>query len=223
MVDQCPICGDLAESIESSGIAACFEDSQLLPRSIKRIGKHWTFLISPGPLTPGYGVIVPNRHILAVADANHQEFAELLELLELVKDYFDRKIHCSQLLFAEHGSTLLDQEQPGCVLHAHIHIFSLIDSSGIISAAELEMGLKAKRYASVPDLFQRLNGHQSYVALWDEHEFLASQNAVLPRQFVRRLVARQNGQPDRWSWTAFPNEPLFLKNLELMEELGAAN
>jgi len=159
------------------------------------------FIVVPtiGSIIPGWLLVVPRSHFLNVGSfdvALLQEFMRIREIAaEALRDCF------GPVTFFEHGP-VRERESVGCgVDHAHLHIVATeIDLPAVVKrSGETQLqwrpvsGIQATRpfvIEQMPYVFLQ----QSSGAAW------IGSASVIESQLVRKVIAEQAGQPERWDW-----------------------
>jgi diadenosine tetraphosphate (Ap4A) HIT family hydrolase len=161
------------------------------------------FLVVPtlGSIVPGYVMIISRMHIYSMAQTSDKEMEELLNLIEHTRLMFTAKFILPTIAF-EHGSA------NGCfdmaansVDHAHIHILP-VDLS-----MESEI-IKDAKAVQIPAFHEtRTYRNNPYLLFINDHSICyISHGTVLPRQYMRRLIAKETGHPDEWDWKQYAFE-----------------
>jgi hypothetical protein len=119
-------------------------------------------------------------------------------------------------LIFEHGSaaTPIEGASSSCIVHAHIHLIPTAEQAG----AELLASLDWVEISGLQELREaRANG---YALLGLDGCYYLSSAPNLPGQWVRRIVARGIGTPDRWDWSVFPGLEELEVTLDRMNEIS---
>lgn len=172
------------------------------------IAESTSFVALPtiGSLVPGWVLIVPKSHRLALAgqsSALHREFLSFQdEVAQLVTNEF------GNVAMFEHGPAR-PASKVGCgVDHAHLHIVPT-DADLLSEAKAL---FPAICWRQVPNLAAASQCHaagQSYLYFhqpkYSESQYLAVGTSDLPSQLFRRVIAKTVNRAEQWDWKFFPH------------------
>jgi ATP adenylyltransferase len=171
--------------------------------------KHFYVLLGLGPIVEGYAILVAREHVRSMFDLPEElrdaYAAEKRRLKNLIKDVYGPSI------VTEHGRVLactVEDEEAHDLLcyHAHQLFFPVnIDLSRLSNEGPFE-----KIDFPGNSLFD-IDSSQ----LQDDEEYLLFENSAdqvfihkvrgkCPRQYMRYLVARSQGQPELASWQRYP-------------------
>jgi diadenosine tetraphosphate (Ap4A) HIT family hydrolase len=168
-----------------------------------------------GQLVAGHLLIVPSRHLCALADLPSLHVDELSDLCRRVRSTL--KDVYGECLFFEHG--VRGSGSGGCGIdHAHMHAVP-VSGDGILGVLIRQFGGRAIH--SVADI-KKVVGQESYLFFEDssgmKYVFPVKK---LPSQYMRKLVARSIGKAD-WDWRKSEQEPELISTLERLTPLFSA-
>jgi ATP adenylyltransferase len=181
------------------------------------------FIVVPtlGSIIPGWLLVVPRSHFLSVGSFDMPLFQEFMRLqdiaAEALRDCF------GPVSFFEHGA-VRERESVGCgVDHAHLHIV----------ATEFDMPAVVKRSAETQLQWRPASGIQAtrpFVSEQMAYVFVQQSSggawigsaSVIESQIMRKVIAVQAGQPDRWDWKTHPFEHNVRETVVKLEAWKAA-
>lgn len=175
-------------------------------------------LVDLAPLVPG--------HLLAVPRTNLPSFAVLPE--DAWQDWRTLRERLSGALAArwskpailEHGSTYA-MGGGACITHAHLHLLPL----AIDFLAETRRdGMDMIEVADQRDILATGESERPYLyyeSAADGAWFSWADEPVIPRQYIRRVVARVLGMPEQaWDWGVAVNRSLLRQTVAELREPG---
>lgn len=171
---------------------------------------------SLGQLAEGHVLIVPTRHICALADLSGPDVQELDRLYGTVRAAL-RSIYGSCIFF-EHG--VRREGAGGCGIdHAHMHAVP-VAADGVLSVLRLKF--QGVRINSLDAISSSIPESSSYLffetASGDRFVFEVDH---LPSQYMRQLVAKSLGS-DNWDWRACHYEPELIATIQRLSPLFPA-
>jgi diadenosine tetraphosphate (Ap4A) HIT family hydrolase len=186
---ECPFCDELA-----SGILP--ERYESITRS-RRLGSspHFEVLADISPLVRGHLLIIPRAHITSFAAVPAQQRAEVDALVATTTAILASNI--ASPIIVEHGSGS-QHKSGGCIDHAHLQIFP-----GDVPFADAMADYGTTSIDAFWDIARWANGGKSYLFYHgtDGRMLVADQLGTLPKQFIRRVIAKAIGLPDsQWDW-----------------------
>lgn len=149
-----------------------------------------------GAFVPGYVLIVPRRHVFAMASLPASELGELARY----EDGISRKLagHWKHPVLFEHGSCAAPDVATGaCISHAHWH---LVPGDYDLGAHSLVF-TQALSFDAL-GVADRSNGYLMYRR---RSSWFYNLDTKPPSQYFRRIIAAQSGCPDEWDYLAFPH------------------
>ncbi len=172
--------------------------------------EHFYVLLGLGPIVEGYAILVAKEHVRSMFDLPEElrnaYAAEKRRLKNLIKDVYGPSI------VTEHGRVLactVEDEEAHDLLcyHAHQLFFPVdIDLSQLSNEGPFEkMEFSGKSLFDI-DLSQ-LQDDEEYLLFESSADqvFMHKVRGKCPRQYMRYLVARSQGQPELASWQRYPD------------------
>ena len=161
------------------------------------------FLAVPalGQLVPGYMMVVYRRHVLSMSQLPQDKFLQLWEFCDEVMKFQNQ--NWGKVVVFEHGICKEDKPAGACINHAHWHLvpggYELLPQDMIF-----------KKIVSFEDYSKEKSKHNPYLYYRDssQNEFVLD-DAEVPSQFFRRILAPKIDKPDEWDYLVFP----FLENI----------
>jgi ATP adenylyltransferase len=158
-----------------------------------------------GAIVPGWILIAPKTHCLALAALDDETLRELWHFESEVRSLVEYEF--GEVAIFEHGPSK-PSSLVGCgVDHAHLHIVP-IQLDLLAEASRLYPHIK---WEAIDDLSAASEHHKagrSYLYfrqpnVRNEH-FLATSSDGFSSQLFRRVIANGAGLHDQWDWKAFP-------------------
>jgi hypothetical protein len=159
-----------------------------------------------GPIGEGYSLIATREHSPSMFDLDADVAAELVEFTAEVRRRLHE--HYGPSVVAEHGrvspciAPAIRRHEPHC-LHAHRLVFPglvRVDLDGVAPWLGAE---QHDSFAAARDAFV-WPGQYVYVEHADGSCTVAGPRRPLPRQFLRAVVAAEQGRPELADWRRFP-------------------
>lgn len=159
-----------------------------------------------GPIGEGYSLIATRDHAPSMFDLDVDQAAELVEFTAEVRDRLgDLYGPC---VIGEHGrvspcvAPAVRRHEPHC-LHAHRLVFPGHDH---VDLAGVAPWLGAEHHESFGEARSgfKWSGQYVYVEHADGSCEVAGAQRPLPRQFLRAVVAAEQGRPELADWRSFP-------------------
>lgn len=172
------------------------------------IYKTKSFLVMPdlGSIIEGYLLIITKKHLNSMAELNIEQLNELNVLINMLSELAERVYGIAPVLF-EHGSAPLEVKMnaQSSINHAHMHLvpFKLENSDKIIREADMKMfnGISClNEFQGVSYVYYRTQQKKEYITV----------NQSLPRQYMRRKIALDSNESDKWDW----RENSFIENVK---------
>ena len=166
-----------------------------------------------GQVVAGHLLIVPIRHLCAMADLKVMQIEELDHLCRRVRSVLTDVY--GACVFFEHG--MRDSGSGGCGIdHAHLHAVP-VAANGVLDVLRREFGGCAIHdFAAIKET---INQESSYLLFEDasasRYVFPVTE---LPSQYMRKLVADSIGKSD-WDWRKCGREPELIATLERLAPL----
>ena len=131
-----------------------------------------------------------------MAELNIEQLNELNVLINMLSELAERVYGIAPVLF-EHGSAPLEvnMNAQSSINHAHMHLvpFKLENSDKIIREADMKMfnGINClNEFQGVSYVYYRTQQKKEYITV----------NQSLPRQYMRRKIALDSNESDKWDW-----------------------
>lgn len=199
--NECCLCAQIQGRVANDLIAA------LLPgrpyaRRVLHESDSFACVPSLGPLTPGHSLMCPKIHARSFADLPARldgEFARVkAELRAQLGALYDAEVHVF-----EHGVSAVGTRTLCTVDHAHMHLVPLPRGLADVGVAREKSWLPCEE--SLSDLRARAAGREYvYYETAAGVARLRAADQEIESQFMRRVIARRLGKPDRWDWRADP-------------------
>ena len=163
----------------------------------KILCKNDSFLVVPamGSLVPGYLLILTRGHFTSMARLPPEMLRELTRLKDRVRDRLQNSF--GPLVFFEHGMICSSNNAGNSIGHAHMHAVPFRgDLLGKILADHDALSIR-----NFDDIIRQYNRNHSYVFFEDQNgNMYIIDDANVPSQYVRRLLAEDLGRPGKWDW-----------------------
>jgi hypothetical protein len=159
-----------------------------------------------GPIGEGYSLIATREHAPSMFDLDADDAAELVEFTGEVRSRLGELY--GPCVIAEHGrvspciAPAVRRHEPHC-LHAHRLVFP---GHGHVDLDGIAPWLRAERHDSFELAGRQFTwpGQYVYVEQADGTCEVAGIRRPLPRQFLRAVVAAEQGRPELADWRSFP-------------------
>ena len=220
--DGCSFCREMGGKPEESRFSKLIHDD--LDRRF--LWKTENFVVVPGigHLTHGYVLVRSRSHYLSICSLPPVLIAELTQLRNDVATTLGR-IFNSDVISFEHGSVSETRKGAGCTDHMHLHILPV----PALLKPRLSAMVELKRINGFEDLYAYRDAGTPYVFyaenLSDQFVF---ESTLLPKQFMRRIVASAFGREMDWDWRQGVDtegraiEPQLLETIEMIERSRCA-
>jgi diadenosine tetraphosphate (Ap4A) HIT family hydrolase len=173
----------------------------------------------------GYVLISSKEHFIGTGDLPDAYRAELAEVVDHTRRVLRDTFHQEPFTF-EHGPRVYGFRGGGCIDHAHIHMLPSSDVLDIVAAQTMrqlheDTFTMTSRHPTIAEALKRASDiydrqRSSYaIAAYDEFQLLLEVNFPLPSQFLRRVVARENGNRE-WNWRKDPDLDTMAMTMELL-------
>jgi hypothetical protein len=172
---------------------------QELPSRIVHRTEHFVLFPPLGQFIEGGLLLATGQHQISMATLPDPFYVELDRLMAEVCDVLAKRYGCRPLLF-EHAPAAPGDKGTCCVDHAHLNIFPARADvhSHLRKFPHAEIGpmsnLSASWFRHRPYLFLQTNEGRRFV--YDA--------GIVPSQYIRRIVTRELGMPERWHWREYP-------------------
>lgn len=160
-----------------------------------------------GAFIEGYSLIVCKQHVLNTGSLNEDVIEELETFIMKIKTTLNL-IYNSQSIVFEHGTMGGYNNSGCCIEHHHIHVFPLnVPHIPVFLSSNFEILAPIK---NMKKLKQFNNEKRPYIyyatSLGIQYVFDAP---ILPRQYMRQIVATMAECPTDWDWREKP----FMNNI----------
>ena len=188
LLNKCRLCKVVGRS----------EQERTVQDSLLAQTDHFQWIPGLGAFVEGYSLIISNKHILNTGAFNTEVINELETFINKTKMVLSR-IYKSNCIIFEHGSMGSLNHAGSCVEHHHIHIFPVnfpfvpkvlcnnFEYSGPINSMQ---DLRKFNIEQIPYIYYVTSEGAPYV-------FKAE---ILPRQYMRQVVATECGLSQDWDW-----------------------
>jgi len=202
--DKCDFCNEFGGGVDNA--FAIRYAAEVRCRSAFETG---AFAVLPtlGQIVPGYLLVVPKHHHLAIGDMSQDEIQELEALRAMLLATLGASY--GTYVFFEHGTR--SENCGGCgITHAHLHAVPF--SAHVDPVGVLKGQFAFDQLQGFSDL-ARVPSNSSYLYYEaTSKERYAFYPSVVPSQYLRRLLAEAIGVRD-WDWRECGKEERFLSTL----------
>lgn len=192
--ESCSYCAEINGNAEESFFLS--EVAASLDIHSRQLFTSETFLIFPsvGALVPGHFLIVPKKHITAMAYLDKRELHELEGVISELKNLLLR-IYKTKMVLMEHGSTYDRCSSGACVSHAHFHI--LPNEIKLSNSIHVD-----KEKIRISQLDHILHLNTDYLLYSDDcKSFYFSKAENFPSQYFRKAIFQASELKGHWNWT----------------------
>ena len=160
-----------------------------------------------GSFIEGYSLIVSKSHVRNTGCLDIDIIDELEHFINKIKNML-RKVYKKGTVIFEHGSMGSRNCAGSCIEHQHIHILPA-DFSGVPSVL-LNNFISRGPISSMKHLIELNQNHIPYIYYVPTSGIHSVFEArILPRQYLRQVVAAEYNCQDNWDWREKP----FLDNI----------
>lgn len=213
---SCYLCADVARETDSSGIAIKY-GADALDDSFLFESESLFVIPAPGTLVVGYLIVAPRWHVRSFAQLSVDELLTAERILRSAERHAETR-GLQKYVFFEHGSASSYRVGAACIDHAHLHacpspepseVRIILATFGLGLGEEIDgLGNLARVSSGSPYLLVGCAGTWFYYAVSDH----------LPSQLIRRVIARQIGEPDNWNWRVCPLPERFEQTRRLFKD-----
>jgi len=169
---------------------------------------HFQWIPGLGSFVEGYSLIVSKNHVLNTGCFDIDIIDELELFIQKIKKVL-RKVYQKGSIVFEHGSMGNRNYAGSCIEHHHIHILptDLLHIPKVLSDNFVNHG----PVDSMKCLIEFNRNHRPYIyyaSISGEHNVFEVQ--VLPRQYLRQVIAAECDRPQDWDW----REKAFIENIK---------
>jgi diadenosine tetraphosphate (Ap4A) HIT family hydrolase len=163
---------------------------------------HFQWLPGLGAFVEGYSLIVSRKHVLNTGCFDVQTIDELELLIRQVRETL-RRLYKKESIVFEHGSMGNRDYAGSCIEHHHIHILP-----ADIPRVPIVLSNSFEEPQIVHSMKPLIRFNQERVA-YIYYEPRPKQGNVfkvdvLPRQYLRQVIAKECGCPQNWDWREKP-------------------
>lgn len=192
---MCPFCIEL----KKPELSIWNNKRKILP--LNRIifeNEHWVVMPPLGSFQKGGLLIVSKEHFRACSNCREDVLDSLNQIIIEVRCVLSRK-YKKEVLFFEHGPSLCGSKGACCVDHAHLNVFP-IDFDIWEELPDFPDEIKINQIFDI----KRLRGlDKEYIWLIDSTHNSAYPVSGVPSQYIRSVITRHYGYPDRWNWQEY--------------------
>lgn len=211
----CGFCDEITGELEHNLFARLFED-QTWQKVIVKETDNFVVMPTIGAIVEGYLLILPRVHYLSMAHLPRCLYPELEALHDEIRAILTAT-YAQKPIFFEHGPMSCLLRGGCCADHAHLHAVPLeVDLAPDIKTLYAErriqflIELRQQVQRSIPYLFYEDPNGKRYV--FDALE-------AIP-QYLRQLVAKHTGLPERWDWRVSPGKAEILATIDRLRSWG---
>lgn len=190
--EPCSYCAEMRGDVEGSFFLS--EVAIRLGLNKRELLTSKTFLVFPsvGALVPGHILIVPKRHITAMAHLTESELTELKDLVKFLAKML-AEIYGKKIILMEHGTLLNRCNSGACVSHAHFHLMP----------CEISL-LHFVQFNRIKVDIDKLNREQikiDYLLYSDDCDsfFYSEADSIISQYFRKEIFERMN-LTGYWNW-----------------------
>ncbi len=169
---------------------------------------HFIWVPGLGSFVEGYSLVISKNHVLNTGCFDTQVIQELDLFIQKIRRKL-RNIYKSDSILFEHGSMGRHDYAGSCIEHHHLHILP-VDLPSVLEFLSQKF---ARRHpiSSLEDLthFNQDRIPYIYYASASQAQYVF-EVPVLPRQYLRRVIAAERGRPQDWDWREKP----FMENIK---------
>lgn len=163
---------------------------------------HFQWIPGLGSFVEGYSLVTSKNHVLNTGCFNTDIIDELELVIQKIRKMLRRVYEKGSIVF-EHGSMGNRNYAGSCIEHQHMHILPAdlshvpkVLSDNFVNHGPMNSmkGLIEFNRNRVPYIY--------YASISGEHNVFEVQ--VLPRQYLRQVIAAECGHPQDWDWREKP-------------------
>lgn len=169
---------------------------------------HFQWIPGLGSFVEGYSLIVSKKHVLNTGCFDVDIIDELEVFIRQISKVL-REIYKKGSIVFEHGSMGNRDYAGSCIEHHHIHILpaGLSRVPKVLSDNFINRG-PMKSMRDLVEFNQDRLPYIYYAPPSGEHNVFEVQ--ILPRQYLRQVIAAECGHPRDWDWREKP----FMENIK---------
>jgi diadenosine tetraphosphate (Ap4A) HIT family hydrolase len=163
---------------------------------------HSYAIVGLGAITPGYILLIPNKHYETISQIGGEEWKDFLFLKSVISRHI-RNFY-GGVIFFEHGARSTCIIPSGaCVDHAHLHSIPALDQR---FEDEIPKEFTKSKLASIEELHNLSLNTDRYLFLENNigEKFIYQSKNPIPSQFFRRIWAKLSGKSENFDFALFP-------------------
>lgn len=167
--------------------------------------EHFRAVLGIGPVGEGFTLIAAREHAASMLDLGQEAAEDLVAFTDLVRARLEALY--GSTVVAEHGRVApcvepgVRQHEPHC-LHAHRLLFTGASRIDLATAAPK---MEIRRFADFETARDYYEDQGQYLYVEDEAGVQVGRiDGPLPRQFLRAIVALEQGRPHLADWRSRP-------------------
>ncbi len=192
----CAFCTKLNRKEDKGDI----EDLTSLTNRVVYETENFVVIPSLGQIVEGYLLVMPKGHYLSIGEVPPENYLELEAVQKRVRKVLTENYGAP--VFFEHGAVSPSKRGGCCVDHAHLHALP-------VQIELIEIVAKHFHFTKIDGfhpLKSSFNRGEPYLFVEENsgERFLFQIPDVIPSQYLRQIVARELGKPERWDWRSYP-------------------
>ena len=204
-IDYCTFCNEFSGS-GNCNFRRTFSHDEL-PSRILRESENFVVLPALGPLTEGHLLILPKEHYICLGSMPPELYPELKALKQEAFIVLSRTYDTPT--FFEHGAATKTMRGGCCIEHAHLQVFPCgLDLLPVIS--RFFTGERIEYLEQLREYYQRKQPYLFYENIGGTM-YVFPVSPVIPAQFMRQLIAKALGTPEKWDWRSFLNKEAIMR------------
>lgn len=188
-------------SKESSSCFLCNPE----PEYTWATSEHFSAVLGIGPVGEGFTLIAAREHVSSMLDLGQAAAEDLIHFTKMVRDRLG--VLYGSTVVAEHGRVApcvepgVRKHEPHC-LHAHRLVFTGASQIDLTSAAPK---ITVRHFGDFETARDYYDDPGQYLYVEDESGIQVGRiDGPLPRQFLRAIVALEQGRPHLADWRSRP-------------------
>lgn len=189
---DCKLCRIVAEEGKGDKVQDCFLQES----------RDFVWVPGLGAFVEGYSLIISKGHMLNTGAMEEECVEELEQFVGLTSRSLEQ-MYGTDVIVCEHGSMGGTHKSGSCIDHQHLHLFPVN-----LSKLPLVFERKLEEIAEIGSLKDLMRLHEQrlpylYIASQElgHHAYAAP---ILPRQYLRQVMAGELGVPEQWDWREHP-------------------
>lgn len=163
---------------------------------------HSFAIVGLGALTPGYILLIPNKHYETISQINGEEWDDFLFLKSIIFRHIST--FYGGAIFFEHGALSTCRVPSGaCVDHAHLHAIPTLEKK---FEDEIPTEFTRTKLTSMEELHKFSLNTDRYLFLENSNgeKYVYESKNPVPPQFFRRIWAGLVDRPEEFDFVLFP-------------------